>query len=144
MKTSTLINVDAYTMILSLPVLVAWYIYFEPHNANRVKIDPHRYISALQEYSDDLKDRGVSLPESIPMKELLQQGYLTFREVEPYAGAEVYYHTKLDENSPGAVLFEAHMPDGTVFTALNDGSVQDLGQTRSEQNAAGQSKSGGW
>jgi hypothetical protein len=130
MKTSTLINVVTYTVLIPVPVLVWVVIHFEPGKANAKEFDPLRYMSAVQKYSENLTELGAELPGSISMKELLQKGYVTSQEFEPFSDVEFYFHTNVDGHSLGSVLVEAHMPDGTVYAALNDGSVQHVSQTR--------------
>jgi len=143
MKMKRLSNVGTYLGLLAILVLVGMFIYFKPSSANTIKIDSHRYISALKKYSENLRDRGEEIPLSISIKALVQEGYLTSQEVEPFEHADVNFNTNPDGVLPQSVMMEAHMPDGTVLALLGDGSVQHMSKTRWKQHFPGKGQPGG-
>lgn len=93
-------------------------------------LEPKRYVLALQQYSQDLQHQGKDLPRTISVEELIQEGYLTQTDVQPFEGADVTFHTSFNKAIPESVLLEVHMPDDSILVQLGDGSVQQVTETR--------------
>ncbi len=97
-------------------------------------VNGERLIRALAQYAKDLHSHGVALPPAVSLDTLLQSGYLTPQDVEPFEGAKVTFFLGATGTNPQGVLMEAHMPDGTVQLVLADGSVQQVAQDRWEEH----------
>ena len=143
MKTNRLIKVGTYFGLLVIIVLAGVFIYFKPSPSYIEKQDLHRYMVALKEYTENLRDRGEEIPLSISIKALAQEGYLTPQEVGPFENADVNFYTNPNGVLPQSVLMDAHMSDGTVLALLGDGSVQHMSKTRWKHHFRDKGQPGG-
>ena len=96
--------------------------------------DAPKLIAALQAYSRDRFIHGMKIPASISLNDLVSAGYLTTNDVRAFDGIEVTITTSANGTNSQNVLIHARMPDGSVVTLLQDGSVQQ----ESRQTPSGQ------
>jgi hypothetical protein len=85
-----------------------------------------RLFEAVRQYRVDLLARDGTLPATVSLRELTNQGYLHAREVAAFAGLETTIALLADESRPHEVLMSARFPDGAELVALADGSVQTV------------------
>ena len=84
-----------------------------------------RIVAAAKEYAATLRAAGRSVPRSVPLKALIENGLLRKQDVKGFAGMEVTVSLSVDEKNPGAVLARARLPDGSEAVALADGGIQE-------------------
>lgn len=96
--------------------------------------DAPKLIASLQAYSRDRFIHGMKIPSSVSLNDLVAAGYLTTNDVRAFEGIEVTITTSANETNTQNVLIHARMPDGSVVTLLQDGSVQQ----QSAREPAGQ------
>ena len=82
--------------------------------------------NALAAFAHDRGTRGRPLPNMVSLRELVDNGFLTARQVHAFDGVEVTILLKPDEDDPQEILMEAHFSDGSRTVLLTDGSVQGL------------------
>jgi hypothetical protein len=70
--------------------------------------------------------RGMALPASITLQELVKEGFLQPEAIRGFGGTEVTIALQVDERNPQSILMQAHLPDGSRVEALGDGSVVQL------------------
>jgi hypothetical protein len=80
-------------------------------------------LSAMQAYSRDLTNRGLSLPQSVSLDDLVSHGYISSNSVRAFEGMEARVWFGVSETEPQKVLMSARLADGSVSAALADGSV---------------------
>jgi len=90
--------------------------------------DAPKLMKALQAYSRDRFIHGMKIPSSISLNDLVASGYLTTNDVRAFEGIEVTITTASNETNAQNVLVHARLPDGSVVTLLQDGSVQQQSQ----------------
>jgi hypothetical protein len=96
--------------------------------------DAPKLIAALQAYSRDRFIHGRRIPSSVSLNDLVAGGYLTTNDVRAFEGIEVTITTSANDTNSQNVLIHARLPDGSVVTLLQDGSVQqESPQTPSSQ-----------
>ncbi len=106
-------------------------------------------LSAMKAYSQDLTNRGLPLPQSVSLDELVSHGYISSNSVRAFEGMKARVWFGVSETEPQKVLMCARQPDGCVIAALADGSVhqfsaqsfaQHLKQTGQQDGAANRSQ----
>lgn len=81
---------------------------------------------AVQAYAQQLREQGRPVQGFVTLGELLRQGHLSERDVQGFEGMEVSVNLEAGESRPGEILVRVVAPDGQIFAALADGSVQSL------------------
>ena len=81
---------------------------------------------AVESYSRDYVSRGQPFPSSVTLQDLVNGGYISAKEVQPFDGIEVTIYPTVNHSNPQAILVRARMPDGVQIVARADGSVQQL------------------
>ena len=106
-------------------------------------------LSAMKAYSRDLTNRGLPLPQSLSLDDLVSHGYISSNSVRAFEGMEARVWFGISETEPQKVLMSARQPDGSVSATLADGSVQQfsaqsfaehLKQTGQQDGAANRSQ----
>ena len=90
-----------------------------------------RLVAALSEWGRGFRARGVPLPATVSLDDLIRLGHLKREDARSFDGASLTFHTDVDETKPQGVLIEARMTDGTWLAILGDGSVQQFTPKRS-------------
>jgi hypothetical protein len=84
-------------------------------------------LKAAQSYAKDLRSRGVTAPALAPLSNLVQQGWLSYKDVSAFAGMDVWISLQgAGETNLQAVLLEIRHADGSKTVTLRDGSVQQV------------------
>lgn len=93
-----------------------------PGQVNVVEI-----LKAAQSYAKDLRSRGVTTPALAPLSDLVQQGWLSYKDVSAFAGMDAWISLQgASETNLQAVLLEIRHADGSKTVTLRDGSVQEV------------------
>jgi hypothetical protein len=90
------------------------------------KIDGLRIVAAANAYTRALVAKRQPIPKSVPLNELLKRGYLKPADVAGFQGLDATLVLASDADYPRNVLMRVHMPDGTDFVLLGDGSTQQV------------------
>lgn len=109
--------------LLSALVIVAAVVYIDPGSTSLNHVDGLKIMSAVHAFKKDLVDRGVAVPESVSLSELMLQGHLKASDVEGFRGLDVTFNLGVPEGSQDRILAQAIMPDGSQIITLADGSV---------------------
>jgi hypothetical protein len=92
-------------------------------------------LSAIQAFKRDTTNRDQPLPESVSLHELVSRGYLSSNSVRAFEGMQAKVWLRADPTAYSyEVLMSARLPDGRVFAALADGSVQQFCAQRFAQH----------
>ena len=83
-------------------------------------------LSAMQAYSRDFTNRGLPLPQSVSLDDLVSHGHISSNSVRAFEGVETRVWFGVRETEPQKVLMSARLADGSVSAALADGSVQQF------------------
>lgn len=83
-------------------------------------------LTAIQGYSQDLRNRGQPLPKSVSLSELVKGGYISKKSVRAFEGMETRVWLSGNPAAVDSVLISARLADGSVSAALADGSVQQF------------------
>ncbi len=97
-----------------------------------------KIVAAAQTYAHDLAKKGLPIPASVDLKELVAKDLLSREDVKGFDGMEVSISLIADETRPGDVLMQARLKDGSQVVLMGDGSVQQFSNKRA---MAGQSNS---
>jgi hypothetical protein len=121
-RVSIAVTIAAGLILLAAAV----YTFFGPsssQSANGLKI-----IAAAQAYTRNLRQRKLSIPPTVPLQALIDQGLLQSADVGPFQGLDANISLTASSDSAHTVLMRVHMPDGMDFVLLGDGSTQGLKQ----------------
>ena len=91
-------------------------------------------LSAMQAYSRDLTNRGLPLPQSGSLNDLVSHGYISSNSVRAFDGMEARVWFGVSEAEPQKVLISAGKPEGIVIATLADGSVQQFSSQRFDEH----------
>ena len=80
-------------------------------------------LSAMKAYSQDFANRGLPLPQSVSLDDLVSHGYISSNSVRAFEGMKARVWFGVSETEPEKVLMCARQPDGTVIATLANGSV---------------------
>ncbi|MBX3734314.1 MAG: hypothetical protein KF791_17190 [Verrucomicrobiae bacterium] len=83
-------------------------------------------MSAMQAYSRGLTHRGLPLPETVWLDDLVRHGFIPGSSVRAFEGMEARVWLGGSETVPQRVLMAARQPDGRVIATLADGTVQQF------------------
>ena len=87
-------------------------------------------VSAMQVFSRDLTSRGLPLPQSVSLADLVSHGYISSNSVRAFEGMEARVWFGVSETEPQKVLMSVRHRDGSVSATLADGSVQQFSAQR--------------
>ncbi len=91
-----------------------------------VSYDAAKLISAMHVFGRDLSQRGLPLPATVSLRELVEAGYIGANDVRVFEGVEVTIALTADESRSQDCLIRMKMADGSVCALLVDGSVHTL------------------
>lgn len=104
-------------------VAVAAYIFigspaYQPINGRKI-------IMAAQAYTRALEQKHAPIPHAVPLQSLVDQGYLKAADIGALQGvdARIFLTARNDEQD---VLMKVHMPDGSDFVLLGDGTTHEM------------------
>lgn len=123
------VNVYDMKRILAAIAMVTFVVlvnYRVRSTRDSVRVDAGKILIAARQYAAGLEAKGIPVPASIPAKLLIDQGLLPPADVSGFTGAGVSVNLTPDQSRPRDVLFWAKGQNGTEFTALVDGSVQQV------------------
>jgi hypothetical protein len=83
-------------------------------------------LSAMKAYSQNQTNRGLPLPQSVSLDDLVSHGYISSNSVRAFEGMETRVWFGVSETEPQKVLMSARQPDGRVIATLADASVQQF------------------
>jgi hypothetical protein len=83
-------------------------------------------LSAMKAYSRDHTNRGLPLPQSVSLDDLVSHGYISRNSVRAFEGMETRVWFGVSETEPQKVLMSARQPDGSVIATLANGSVHQF------------------
>jgi len=89
-------------------------------------VDAVRVLAAAQTYAHDLKTKGVAVPPSVTLEELIRRGLLRPADVSGFKGMEATVSLTVDPSRPQDILMRARLRDGQEMVALADGSVHEI------------------
>jgi hypothetical protein len=122
-----------YIIILAVGLLavvlaanLASFVYLRHERTHDRTVDAERIVQAVRAFALDHTSRGVPLPASVSLTELISHGFLGAEDVKPFAHTDVRILLTADESRPSRILIEARLPDGTRIAGLADGSVMGL------------------
>jgi hypothetical protein len=87
-------------------------------------VDGPAIAQAVAAFCRNQQSRGVSLPKSITLQELVTGGFLEREAIRGFGDVTVTISLEVDEKNPQSILMQARLPDGSRVQALGDGSVQ--------------------
>jgi hypothetical protein len=85
-------------------------------------------VTAARDYTRDLQARKQPIPQSVTLEELVALHFLQPAQVEAFRGSKATIMLTADASNPQGVLMRVHMPDGSEFVLLNDGTAQQVPQ----------------
>ena len=88
------------------------------------EVDASKIFEAAQRYTRETRLRGLIIPPTVSMQELIDGKQLDPADVSGLSGAEVTISLLADMNDPQAVIIRARFPDGHEIWTLADGTVQ--------------------
>ncbi len=86
-----------------------------------------RVVTAAKSYGSGLRAQGLAVPDAVTLEELLKKGLLNPADVKGFDGMQVTVSLKVSETQAQEAIMRVRLPDGSEYTAIGDGSVQ---QTR--------------
>ena len=87
-------------------------------------VDGPAIAQAVAAFCRYQQSRGVPLPKSITLQELVTGGFLEREAIRGFGDVTVTISLEVDEKNPQSILMQARLPDGSRVEALGDGSVQ--------------------
>jgi hypothetical protein len=134
----------AIILLVAGVLIVACLVCFALFHSDSIRVATDRInslaadkiVAAAQTYAHDLEKKGLPVPASVDLKELVANNLLSREDVKGFDGMEVSISLKADETRPGDVLMQARLKDGSQVVLMGDGSVQQFSNKRAK---AGQS-----
>jgi len=88
---------------------------------------------AVQEFSQDQKAHGRTLPASVSLQELVNGGHVSVKDVRAFDGLDLMISLTADATRPQDILIRVRLPDGRLLAGLADGSAGQVLKHRREQ-----------
>jgi hypothetical protein len=116
------------TAILATAIVSGSIVYFAFFIRNSGNVNGLRIVAAAKEYTASLEAKGLPIPKSVSLQELISRQLLSESDVSGFAGMAVTVNLAASEGEtrPQDVLIRARLSDGHEIAALADGSVQQL------------------
>lgn len=83
-------------------------------------------VEAVNAICRQSRERGLPLPRSITLQELVRSGHLRPDILRSFGGLEVNISMSADETRAGSVLTTIRMPDGSTIVGFADGSAHQV------------------
>jgi hypothetical protein len=87
-------------------------------------VDGPAIAQAVAAFCRNQRSRGVALPKSITLQELVTNGFLEREAIRGFGDVTITISLEVNEKNPQSILMQARLPDGSRVEALGDGSVQ--------------------
>jgi len=101
-----------------------------------------KIVSAARTYAHDLEKKGLPVPASVDLKELVAKDLLSRVEVKGFDGMEVTISLIANETRPNESLIRVRMKDGTEVALMADGSIQQFSRKRAKADRSNSGISG--
>lgn len=86
-----------------------------------------KVMAAAERFKVDLETRQQPIPESVTLRQLLDQGFLAPNDAKGFEGLDVTVSLRpVDGHRPNEALVRVRFPNGDECVALGDGSVQQF------------------
>ena len=119
MKRVIIVTVGAALLMAAL-----FFVFLSVSSPPGGRVDAEKLVAATHAYTQELKARGLAVPESVSLEELIRRGLLRREDVKGFDGMQVTVGLDASETRPQHTLIRVRMPDGQELAALGDGSVQ--------------------
>ena len=119
--------------ILTVAIVVGSMVYIASSSRQPGRVDALKILAATRTYTADLKARGVAIPASVSLQELINRRLLTTSDVSGFNGMDVTVNLSADDSHPQDILIRARLANGQEIVALADGSVQQLSPNRARR-----------
>ena len=116
----------ARTLIVIAVLAVAIVVYFASSTRQTGQVDAVKIVKATRTFTADLKARGLTVPATVSLQELIDRGLLSASDVSAFSGMDVTVYLSAENNNPQNILLRARLPDGAEIVTLADGSVQQM------------------
>ena len=113
-------------LIIIAVFIVAIVTFFLTSNRPVGQVNALKIVNATKLYTADLQARGLTVPPTVSLQDLIDRGMLDASDVSGFSGMEVTVNLSINDTNPQAVLIRARLPDGAEIVTLADGSVQQL------------------
>ncbi len=107
-------------------ILVIGLIYYSTSSKPPVIVDGQKIVAAMAAYAGELKSRGLQVPPTVSLKDLIALRYLNAADVSGLKGLEVTVNLQADPSRPQDVLIRAQLPGGEEMVTFVDGTVQQI------------------
>ena len=97
-------------------------IFYRQHSRSRLDSSV-RLAMAVESYSRDYVARGQRLPPAVTLRDLVNGGYITAREVRALDGLAVTIYPTASTD-PQAILVRVLRPDGVQYVTLANGNIR--------------------
>lgn len=116
----------AAVAVFVVAVAVASLVYLGYSGRSTAQVNSLKLLAASRAYAESFRSRGMTVPATVDVKELISRGLVTEADVSGFAGMEVTINLLADNSDPKSVLILARLPDGREFVTLTDGSVHPI------------------
>jgi hypothetical protein len=111
-------------MLIAATVLFVSAVLIFYRQYSRTRVDSSvRLAMAVESYSRDYVSRGQRVPSSVTLRDLVNSGYISAKEVRAFDGLEVTMYPTASTD-PQAILVRVQMPDGVQYVTRADGSTR--------------------
>lgn len=114
----------AALMVIAGMLMIVSLVYVVYLDRRQERVDAVKVLSAARAYAHDLKEKGLVVPPTVTLQELIGLGLLHPADVSGFNGIEVSVSLTVDPSRLQDVLMRARLPDGRELVVLADGSVQ--------------------
>jgi hypothetical protein len=106
-------------------LIIAYGLIFPaPHSPQPALPEYSKVLSGANAYIDNLKAKGLPIPDSVTLQELRERGFLKETDARGFEGMQVTISLKPGETAPQVARLRVRFPDGHEAALLGDGSVQ--------------------
>ena len=119
--------------VLTVAVFVGSMVYISFSSRQTGHVDGVKILAATRTYTADLKGRGLTIPSTVSLQELINHHFLSASDVSGFNGMDVTVNLSADYSRPQDILIRARLTNGQEIVTLADGSVQQLSRSRARQ-----------
>lgn len=112
--------------VLLMVLVTGGLLYYASSNRPPEHVNASKIISAAKHYAASREARGLPVPSSVSLQELISQRLLDASDVSGFAGMEVTINLSTNESHPQEVLIRARFSNGYEIVTLADGSIQQV------------------
>ena len=123
-----ILKVSSVAAGLTLVSFIAIVVILDAPSSSVEPVSVKRLVQVVGVHVNDLKARGMPVPDQVKLEDLISGGYLSTIEIELLRGTQFLCRTTPgDESRPQRVLAYLKRPGSSVGLAvLGDGSVQSM------------------